>query len=147
MSLLSSLPWTPCSAPATLASFPSPQRGVSGWASPCWGQNLKWGSETAHQGSSATQQNTEHSCPKVPLTSYECNKSRQRTTGKSGRHPQLICWESQGNKARSRKRGERGSLGTHDPDSCRKWGPTQPPDPAPEVTVGHSRRGPHPQTL
>ena len=60
------------------------------------------------------------------LTSYECNKSRQRTTGKSEQHPQLRCWESQGNKARSRKRGERGSLGTHDPDSCRKVRPTQP---------------------
>ena len=75
-----------------------------------------------HQPLSSTWSTAAPRC----LTSYECNKSRQRTTGKPGQHPQLRCWESQGNKACSRKRGERGYLGTHDPDSCRKVRPTQP---------------------
>ena len=71
------------------------------------------------------------------LTSYKCNKRRQRTTGKSGQHPQLRWWESQRNKTCYRKRRERGSPCTHDPDSCRG---VRPPDPAPEVTCGHTQR-------
>ena len=81
------------------------------------------------------------------LTSYEFNKRRQRATGQSGQYPQPTCWKSQRNKTRYSERGERGSLGTHHPDSCRGVRPTQPPDPAPEVTHGHSQRRPHPQTL
>ena len=60
------------------------------------------------------------------LTSYKCNKRRQRTTGKSGQHPQLRWWESQGNKTCYRKRRERGSPCTHDPDSCRGVRPPRP---------------------
>ena len=74
------------------------------------------------------------------LTSCECNKRRQMTTGKSGRHPPLRCWKSQGNTTHYRKRGERPSPGTHNPESWRGVRPAQPPDPAPEVTRGHSQR-------
>ena len=80
------------------------------------------------------------------LTSYECNKRRQRIAGQSGQYPQLRCWKSQRNKIRSSERGEMGSLGTHHPDSCRGVRLTQPPDPAPEVTHGHSQRWPHPRS-
>ena len=74
------------------------------------------------------------------LTSYEWNKRRQRTAGKSGQHPQLRCQKSQGNKTCYCKRRERRSPSTHDPDLC--WGvrPTQLPDPTPEVTCGYSWR-------
>ena len=77
--------------------------------------------------------------PKL-LTSYECNESRQWTTGKSGQHAQLRRCKAQGKKIRYRKRRERGSLGIHDPDLCRGVRPTQPSDPAPEVTCKHSQR-------
>ena len=113
----------------------------------CAGARISSGVQKLHtKGYQSLSRTGSTAAPKL-LTSYECNKSRQWTTGKSGQHRQLRCCKSQGNKIRYRKRRERGSLGIHDPDSCRGVRPTQSSNPAPEVICKHSHRWPHPQIL
>ena len=102
-------------------SFPTARGRWAGFTVP--GPESPAGSEAAHQGSLGRTRST--AAPRR-LTPYECNKRRRMPAGESGQRPQLRRWNSQGNKTRYRKRGERGSRGTHDPESWRGVRPTHP---------------------
>ena len=111
----------------------------------CAGAGISSGVRKLHTKGYRSLSRTRSTAAPKRLTSYGCNKSRQRATGKSGQHLHPRCWKSQGNKTRYRK-GE-GVSGNTRSWLCRGLRPTQPPDPTPEVTCKHSRRWPQLQIL
>ena len=159
------LPWTPCSAPTTHASFPSPQCVVNGQASLCLGRTqvgfTAWG-----QWTDFTVLGPDSSGVQKELTTGYRSLGRTWSTAAPGAWLHVTVtggnkgpWANKGNtlnsdagnlrgnKTRCRKRAEMGFLCTHDPDWCRRVRPTQPPDPAPRVTHQQFLKWLHPQTL
>lgn len=108
--------WPPCSAPATHAPFLPTTCGQCGLH--CARARTSSRVQKLYTKRYRALSRTRSTAALRHLTSWECNKRRQMTTGKSGD----ILSSDAGNLRGTRHvtgKGERRSLGTHDPESWR----------------------------
>ena len=92
----------------------------------CAGARISSGVQKLHTKCYRSLSRTGSTASPKLLTSYECNESRQWTTGKSGQHAQLRRCKAQGKKIRYRKRRERG-LWVYTILTCaEEWDPHNP---------------------